>query len=232
MEKTTESALSSFADCQDQKWQTNKSETEELPDKLKAKIAEATACLAILANQKSEIQTMITDLEQQLTDVRAIMPELSHFVSKAEFDARESAYKDADTAYKSAFKKLNDELKTIRKGINAKKAEIGKKLTIRGKPLPCSDDEWCCQYQVIRDLEATITEAKNRHLIPPPPSQKDREFFEKYRFYSYYENDAQHFDNNKILPIKKQLKRLRAKLAELNKAIKEEIWRPKYLAYA
>lgn len=205
---------------------------EELPADVLAKIAEANACLAILRDSRSEIQTKIADLKQQLADVHTQNPEFFPLMSKEKFNAMERAYRDADTAYELALKQLNAEIKTIRNAINAKKAEIGKTLTIRGKPLPSSDDKWCSQYKVIRDLEATITETKNRHQIPPPPSQKDREFFEKYRLYDYYEAVVRRFCGSQILPIEKQLKSCQAKLAELNKAIEEETWRRKYLIYA
>ena len=207
-------------------------EEEELPADVQAKIAESVADAAKLSERKTEIETKIADLEQQLVAVRAAYPDFYPVVSEKDYESRKRAYTDADTAYKSALRKLNDELMSIRKDIDAKKAEIGNKLTIRGKPLPTTDDEWCTQYQVIRDLVAVGNQIKNRHKIPPPPSQKDIEFFGKYPYYSTFTRVAALEFDPKSAPIKKQLRVLLAELKPIQQALEEETWRPKYLAYA
>jgi len=203
----------------------------ELLDDVAAKITVSELCLARLATQKSEIETKIADLEQQLATIRAANPDFYPRLAESDFDARYLVFDKANYAYKTAIQKLNKELMDVNKESSAKKAEIAKKLALRGTPIPTTDEEWSNQYQVFRQIDKSRNEIikKFRHS---PPSPKDVEFFGKYRFYSTYESCLKAEFTAKTSPISKSLKILHRKLSELEAVIKEETWRLKYLTYA
>ena len=204
------------------------SECEELPDDLKAKIADVENDVKRLTEKKTELQAKISGLEQQIADINAAFPDFSPCLSETGFKKRKTAFEDADRAYKSALKKLNDNLMVVNKQIADKKTEITKKLNVRGKPIPGDLRE----YQVIRDLEAELEGIKDRYKIPPPPSQKDIEFFHKYPYYQVYITAVKTDVVSKTKPILSEFKCCKEMLKEVDVALEEDTWRPKYLIYA
>lgn len=202
--------------------------SEVLPDDLKTTIAVVENDVKRLTEKKTELQAKISGLEQQLADINAAFPEFSPCLSVSGFDKRKTAFEDADRAYKSALEKLNDDLNVINKQIAAKKSEITKKLNVRGKPIPGDLRE----YKVIRDLEAELEGIKARHKIPPPPSQKDIEFSQKYIYYQQYVTIFKTDVISKTKPILSEIKCCKEMLKQVDVALEEDTWRPKYLIYA